>query len=110
DPPYKTDEFYQEALQRCGLGRAAEFCLAISQWPEFGSYELRQILGVLGKQNIKPVSLRKAMAEVVLSVCRKYPESARRKGWWSSFPYSEIIDEGIVSDGQIVDAVLEGFL
>ncbi len=110
DPPYKTDEFYQEALQRCGLGRAAEFCLAISQWPEFGSYELRQIFGVLGKQNTKPVSLRKAMAEVVLSVCRTNPESVRRKGWWSSFPYSEIIDEGIVSDGEIVDAVLEGFL
>lgn len=110
DPPYKTDEFYQEALQRCGLGRAAEFCLAISQWPEFGSYELRQLFGVLGKQSTKPVSLRKAMAEVVLSVCRTNPESARRKGWWSSFPYSEIIDEGIVSDGEIVDAVLEGFL
>lgn len=110
DPPYKTDEFYQEALQRCVLGRAAEFCLAISQWPEFGSYELRQIFGVLRKQNTKPVSLRKAMAEMVLSVCRTNPESARREGWWSSFPYSEIVDEGIVTDGQIVDAVLEGFL
>lgn len=110
DPPYKTDEFYQEALQRCGLGRAAEFCLAISQWPEFGSYELRQLFEVLGKQNTKPISLRKAMAEVVLSVCRTNPESARRKRWWSSFPYSEIIDEGIVSDGEIVGAVLEGFL
>lgn len=110
DPPYRTDEFYQEALQRCGLGRATEFCLAISQWPNFGSYELRQLFGALGKQSTKPLSLRKAMAQVVLSVCRKNPESARRKGWWSSFPYREIIDEGIVSDGEIVDAVLEGFL
>lgn len=110
DPPYKTDEFYQEALQRCGLGRTAEFCLAISQWPEFGSYELRQLFEVLGNLSTKPVSLRKAMAEVVLSICRTNPESARRKGRWSSFPYSEIIDEGIVSDGELVDAVLEGFL
>ena len=110
DPPYKTDEFYQEALHRCGLGQAAEFCLAIAQWPEFGSYELRQLFKVLGTQSTKPVSLRKAMAEVALSVCRTNPESARRKGWWSSFPYREIVDDGIVSDGQIVDAVLEGFL
>ncbi len=110
DPPYKTDEFHQEALHRCGLGRAAEFCLAIAQWPDFGAYELRQLFGVLGKHSTKPVALRKAMAEVVLSVCRTNPESARRKGWWSSFPYREIVDGGIVSDGEIVDAVLEGFL
>ncbi|CAN7368021.1 hypothetical protein LJR129_002201 [Acidovorax sp. LjRoot129] len=110
DPPYKIDEFHQEALHRCGLGRAAEFCLAIAQWPDFGTYELRQLFGVLGKQSTKPVALRKAMAEVVLSVCRANPESARRKGWWSSFPYREIVDEGIVSDSEIVDAVLEGFL
>ena len=110
DPPYKTDEFFQEALHRCGLGRAAEFCLAIAQWPEFGTYELKQLFGALGKQSTKPVSLRKAMAEVALSVCRISPELARRKGWWSSFPYSEIIDESIVSDDEIVDAVLEGFL
>jgi hypothetical protein len=110
DPPYKTDEFYQEALHRCGLGRAAEFCLAIAHWPEFGNYELRQLFDVLGKQSIKPVALRKAMAEVALAVCRTSPEWARRKGWGSSFPYSQLINERIVSDGQIVDAVLEGFL
>lgn len=110
DPPYKTDEFYQEALERCGLGRAAEFCLAIAQWPEFEAYELRQLFGAIGKHRTKPIALRRAMAEVVLAVCRTSPERARRKGWGGSFPYSEIIDEGIVTDCQIVDAVLEGFL
>lgn len=110
DPPYKTDEFYQEALHRCGWGRAAEVCLAIAQWPEFGNYELRQLLDVLGKQRTKPVALRKAMEEVTLTVCRTSPEWARRKGWGSSFPYSQLINERIVSDDQIVDAVLEGFL
>lgn len=110
DPPYKTDEFYQEALHRCGLGRAAEFCIAIAQWPDFGTYELRQLFGVLGKHSTKPVALRKAMAEVALAVCRTSPERARRTGWWSSFPYSQLINNGIVNDDQIVDAVLDGFL
>jgi hypothetical protein len=110
DPPYKTDEFYQESLNRCGLGRAAEFCLAIADWPDFGNYELRQLFNALGKQSTKPVALRKAMAEVALSVCRTSPEWARRKGWGSSFPYSELVKEGIVSDCEIVDAVIEGFL
>lgn len=110
DPPYKTDEFYREALHRCGLGGAAEFCLAVSQWPDIGNYELRHLFDVLGEQTTKPVALRKAMAEVALAVCRRSPEWARRRRWGSSFPYHQLISEGIVSDDQIVAATLEGFL
>ena len=110
DPPYKIDEFYQEALQRCGLGGAAELCLAVAQWPEIGNYELRQLFEVLGAQSTKPIALRKAMAEVALGVCRRSPEWARRRRWGSSFPYQQLISEGIVSDDQIVEASLEGFL
>ena len=110
DRPYQTDEFYTEAMQRCGLGGAAEFCLAVAQWPEFGNYELRHLLDVLGKQNTKPVALRKAIASVTLAVCRRSPEWARRRRWGSSFPYRQLISEGIVTDDQIVEATLEGFL
>ena len=110
DPPYKNDEFYGEALQRCGLGGAAEFCLAVAQWPEFGNYELRHLLDVLGRQSTKPVALRKAMAGVALAVCKRSPEWARRRRWGSSFPYRQLISEGIVTDDQIVEASLEGFL
>ncbi|MDP3253500.1 MAG: AVAST type 3 anti-phage nuclease/ATPase Avs3a [Hydrogenophaga sp.] len=110
DPPHKTEEFYQEALQRCGLGGAAEFCLAVAQWPEVTSYELRHLFSVLGEQSTKPVALRKAMAEVAQAVCRKTPERTRRQGWGSSLPYGQLISEGIVSDDQIVDATLEGYL
>jgi hypothetical protein len=109
DPPYRVNEFYQEALHRCGLGRAAEFCLAIAQWSEIGNYELRNLLDVLENQRTKPLALRKAMVEVVLAVCRRSPEWARRKIWGSGFPYSRLISEGIVTDSQIVEATLEGF-
>lgn len=110
DPPYKFDEFYREALRRCGPGGAADFCLAVAQWPDVGNFELKQLLDILGEQTTKPVSLRKAMAEVVLSVCKRTPEWARRRRWGSVFPYRQLISQGIVSDKQIVDATLEGFL
>lgn len=110
DPPYKHDEFYREALQRCGLGGAAEFCLAIAQWPDIGNYELRRLFDVLGEQSTKPVALRKSMTEVALAVCRRSPEWARRRRWGSIFPYQKLISEGIVSDDLIVEATLEGFL
>ncbi len=110
DPPYRIEEFYREALYRCGLGGAAEFCLAVAQWPEIGNYELRYLFDVLGEQSTKPVALRKAMAEVALGVCRRSPEWARRRRWGSSFPYQQLISEGIVSDDQIVEATLDGFL
>ncbi|MES2898678.1 MAG: hypothetical protein V4723_03065 [Pseudomonadota bacterium] len=109
DPPYQIHEFYTEALQRCGLAGAAEFCLAIAQWPDFGNYELRHLLDVLGKKRAKPVALRKAVAAVALAVCKRSPEWARRRRWGSSFPYRQLISEGIVTDDQIVEATLEGF-
>jgi hypothetical protein len=110
DPPYRIYEFYTEALQRCGLGGAAEFCLAVAQWPEFGNHELRHLLDVLAKKSTKPVALRKAMAGVALAVCKRSPEWARRRRWGSSFPYRQLISEGIVTDDQIVESTLEGFL
>jgi hypothetical protein len=110
DPPYKTDEFYQEGLRRCGLGGAADFCLAVAHWPEIGNYELKHLFDVLAEQKTKPMSLRKAMAEVALSVCRRSPEWGRRSRWGSSFPFQNLIGEGIVRDDQLVDATLEGFL
>jgi hypothetical protein len=109
DPPYKTDEFYREALHRCGLGGAAEFCLAVAQWPEMGMFELRYLFDVLGEHSTKPVALRNSMAEVALAVCRRNPEWARRR-WGSAFPYRQLISDGIISDDQIVEAMLEGFI
>lgn len=110
DPPYQIEEFYTQALLRSGLGGAAEFCLAVEQWPDFGNYELRHLLDVLSKKSTKPVSLRKAMAAVALAVCRRSPEWASRRRWGSSFPYRQLISEGIVTDDEIVEATLEGFL
>jgi len=110
DPPYQIEEFYTQALLRSGLGGAAEFCLAVERWPDFGNYELTHILDVLGKKSTKPVSLRKAMAAAALAVCRRSPEWARRRRWGSSFPYRQLISEGIVTDDEIVEATLEGFL
>ncbi|WP_018151191.1 AVAST type 3 anti-phage nuclease/ATPase Avs3a [Leeia oryzae] len=110
DPPYKTDEFYREALHRCGLGSAAEFCQAVAQWPEFGNYQLRHLFEVLGEYSTKPVALRKAMAEVTLAVCQSSPELALRRSWGGLFPYRRLISEGIVNDEQIVEATLQGFL
>lgn len=110
DPPYQIYEFYTEALQRSGLGGAAELCLAVAQWPEFGNFELRHLLDVLGQQSTKPVALRKALASVALAICKRSPESARRRRWGSSFPYRQLICEAIVTDDQIVEATLEGFL
>ena len=110
DPPYQIYEFYTEALQRCGLGGAAEFCLAVVQWPEFGNFELRHLLDVLAKQGTRPVALRNALASVALAVCKRSPEWARRRRWGSVFPYQQLISEGIVTDSEIVKATLEGFL
>jgi hypothetical protein len=110
DAPYKTDEFYHEALLRAGLSGAADFCVAVSKWPEMGIFELRYLFGALLELKPKPLALRKAIAEIVLSTCRRNPELAKRRKWESVLPYRQLVSEGIVSDDQIIEATLEGFL
>lgn len=110
DPPYQIKQFYAEALKRCGLGGAADFCLAVAQWPDFSNYELKHLLDVIGNQSTKPVALLRAMADVTLAICKRSPEWARRRTWGSSFPYQQLICESIVTDDEIVEATLQGFL
>ena len=110
DPPYQTGEFYREAARRSGLGGAADFCKALAGWPDFGNFELRALLDTFDDGKTKPVSLRRALGEAALSACRGAPEWARRSRWGSSFPYKRLINDSIVTDDEIVDATLEGFL
>lgn len=110
DPPYQTGDFYREGLRRCGLGGAADFCRAVAQWPDVSNFVIEYLLDALAEQKVKPLSLRKALGEVVLASCRSRPEWASRRRWGSSLPYKRLIAENIVSDAEIVDATLEGFL
>lgn len=109
DPPYQLEEFYKEGLQRSGPGKMAEFVLAIAAWPDFGIFELRYLLDAVPESGARLLSLRKALREATLTSCRNNPEYARRRGWGSFFPFEHLCAQSIVSEKDVVAAILQGF-
>lgn len=109
DPPYQLEEFFKQGFQRSGPGNMAEFVQAIAAWPDFGIFKLRDLFDAVPESGTRMLSLRSALREATLAACRNNPEYARRHGWGSFFPYERLVGGGIVTDKEIVDAVLEGF-
>lgn len=109
DPPYQIEEFFKQGFQRSGPGNVAEFAQAIAAWPDFGIFKLRDLFDAVPESGTRMLSLRRALHDATLSACRNNPEYARRRGWGSFFPYERLVGGGIVTDKEVVDAVLEGF-
>lgn len=109
DPPYQLEEFFRQGFQRCGPGNGAEFAQAVAAWPDFGIFKLRDLLDAVPESGTKMLSLRRALREATLAACRNNPEYARRRGWGSVFPHERLVGSGIITDTEIVDAVLDGF-
>ncbi|CAN0623066.1 NACHT domain-containing protein [Burkholderia multivorans] len=109
DPPYQLEEFYQQGFLRSGPGKMAEFVLAIAAWSNFGIFELRYLLDAVPESSTRLLSVRKALREATLAACRNNPEYARRRGWGSTFPSERLYALSIVSDEDVVAAILQGF-
>jgi hypothetical protein len=109
DPPYDLELFFREALARVRPGRESELVRAIATWPDFGFFELRDLLDALPSPLPKQVSLRKAVHDAVLTVCRSEPEDVRRRAWGSLIPFEKLDADGLVPDRDVVRAALEGF-
>lgn len=109
DPPYEFGEFFGEAFARVRVGKEPELVCAIAAWPDFGIFELRHLLDALPSPVPRQVSFRSAVRKAVLSACRREPERVQRRGWGALIPFEELDANGLVPDGDVVDATLEGF-
>lgn len=109
DTPYQLEAFFQEGIKHAGIGKAPEFVRAITAWPDFGIFELRYILDALPASARKMLALRNAIRDAVMTVCRREPESVRRRGWGAYLPFQRLDSEGIAPDRDVVQATLEGY-
>ncbi|AMV48212.1 AVAST type 3 anti-phage nuclease/ATPase Avs3a [Paraburkholderia caribensis] len=108
DPPYARDEFFKQGFVRSGHGKMADFALAVASWSDFGVFELRYLLDAVPQFGFKPLSLRKALREATLAACRNTPQYSLRSGW-SVFPWKHLYAQGIVTNDDVVPAILQGF-
>ena len=109
DPPYLLSEFLKQGFQRSGPSSVAEFVQAIAAWPDFGIFELRDLLEAVPESRTRMISLRHALRDATLAACRNNPQYAQRRGWGSIFPYERLVGGNIVSENEVVNAALEGF-
>lgn len=107
--PHEAEKFYGEALSRARVGREPEVVRAIAADPKFGVFAMRNLLDALPSPFPRHPALRKAIKEATLAACRNDPTHVRRRGWGTLLPFGRLDSEGIVSDHEVVAAVLGGF-
>jgi hypothetical protein len=109
DPPYQLEEFYRQGLERSGPGRMADFVRAVAAWPDFGVFELSYLMSAPQVSGVKLVSFVEALRVATLAACRNTPQYAQRDNWERIFPFERLVAGGIVTDEQVVDAILQGY-
>ena len=108
-PPYEVEKFYREALARIPVGREPEVVRAIAANPEFDIFALRGLLDALPSPWPRSIATRRAMKEATLKACRSDPTRTQRRGWGTFVPFEKLYKEEIVSDREVVAAIIEGF-
>lgn len=110
DPPFEFETFFREAFARLKVGQEPQLIGCMSSWPDFRIFELRYLLDSIPQQALKQISVKNALKNSVLSVCRREPEFIQRRGWGVFLPFEKLDNEGLVPDSEVVQAILEGFL
>lgn len=109
DPPYDFESFYREAFLRVNVGREPELIRAIAASPEFGLFQVRDLLDALPTPLPAQVSFRNAIREAVLAACSREPYRVQRHGWGALLPFEDLERQSVVSDADVVRATLQGY-
>jgi hypothetical protein len=109
DPPYDHEAFFREALARVKAGREPDFIRAVTAWPDFDLFALRDLMRALPSPLSGQLALRSALRETVLSVCRRGPGQIQLRNRYSIIDIEKLCLGGLLSDMEIARAALEGF-
>ncbi|WP_109483812.1 AVAST type 3 anti-phage nuclease/ATPase Avs3a [Paraburkholderia sp. C35] len=108
-PPYSIEEFFKQGRVRSGHSRMAAFIRAVASWPDFGIFKFRDLLDAIPPLGFRSLSVREALREATLAACRNTPQYSQRSGWGKVFPSERLYTLGIVTDKDVVTAILQGY-
>lgn len=106
---FGLDSFFREAFERVSVGNESQLVRALCNWPDFDIFTLRHLLDAVSLRPPRQISFKAAIKNAVLEACRRTPENVTRRGWGALIPFEKLNDDGLVSDGDVVQATLEGF-
>jgi hypothetical protein len=109
DAPYEFETFFREAFARAKTGRQPELIQTIASWPDFGIFELRDLLNALPSSLPQQPSLRRALREAVLLACQRAPQHVHWHGWGVLQGLEMLDRQGVVSRQEVARATLAGF-
>ncbi|WP_213959899.1 hypothetical protein [Variovorax sp. dw_954] len=104
-----TDDFLQEAVGRAGPAKAPGLVAAVSSWADSSLYDLRTLSKALPPNCRRLLSVKKALRSAILDGCRREPSRVFRRGYWALLPFEAWYDDGIVSDADVVQSLIEGY-
>jgi len=105
----RYEVFFREAVRRTEPGQVPELVAAAAAWPDFDTFELRYLLGAVMETTSHLVSLRSAIREATLSVCRHRPSHVRRRGWGGDSLFDQLDADGILPEHVAAQAALDSY-
>lgn len=108
EPPYYSEQFFNEACRRVGVGKEAGFIKAISDATCFDFYEIRDLLGNLPDKWKRRTAIKPALANMIKALCRRSFSRFSLNQYYQSLPLKQVYDlTGLVQE-DLIDQVLLG--
>lgn len=105
----RLKDFIAQAAQGLATGRA-RLVEAISRWPDFDIFLLRNLQEAIPSSMRKLESVRAAMKQALLLLCQREPALISQRAFYPVLPWEELKSDGIANDEEVVEAVLSGYV
>lgn len=105
----RFQDFLAQAMQGSSSSRAA-LVQAVSTWGDFDIFMLRSTLEAIPSSLRRLVSVRLALKKALLQVCEREPARISQRSRYPFLPWTELKNDGISDDEEVVQAVLTGYV
>ena len=105
--PWGHDEFFAELLSRVPVGGEAAFIASVGCTPEFGLYDLRELLERIPDTWKGRPSVKHALAEALKGYCRRYCMHIDRNRHYEVLPFDLACQLTGLGEADIVEVVLD---
>ncbi|MBJ7554048.1 NACHT domain-containing protein [Marinomonas spartinae] len=108
EPPYYSEQFFNEACRRVGVGKEVDFINAISDANCFDFYEIRDLLGYFPEKWKKRLAIKPALANMIKKLCRRSFSRFSLNQYYQSLPMQLVFELAGLTQEDLIDQVLLG--